>query len=65
MSIPKTPDFLDEVKNVVSGVSGTVLAVYILAGVPYLDVRIAQRMYYRTPASNWETVHANDELEGL
>jgi len=65
MSNTKAPEFLDEVTNTVSGVSGTVLAIFPLNGETYLDVRVAQRMYYRTPASNWTVVIPNDELEGL
>ena len=65
MSNTKVPEFLDEVKNVNSGVVGTVLAIYKTGADTFLDVRIAQRMYYGSLIANWEVVIPNDELEGL
>jgi hypothetical protein len=51
-----TPDFRDEVRNKLSGVSGIVDAVYTKNGVKYLDVCVGDRMYYEMLASNWEVV---------
>lgn len=63
--IEKAPEFLDEVVNTVSGTAGTVCCIYAKDGVTLLDVRVADRMYWGTPASNWSVVRANDEMEGL
>jgi hypothetical protein len=48
------PSFMDEVKNTVSGTCGVVDATYTKNGINYLDVKVDERMYYMTPASNWE-----------
>ncbi len=63
--LDKAVEFLDEVVNKVSGTAGTVCGIFTKDGIQMLDVRVADRMYYDTPASNWEVVRANDELEGL
>ena len=48
------PDYLDEVRNTVSGVTGIVDATYVLAGVKYLDVIVDDEIRYKSPAKNWE-----------
>ena len=48
------PNYLDEVKNTVSGVTGIVDDTYVLAGVKYLDVIVDDDMWYKSPAKNWE-----------
>lgn len=45
---------MDEVKNKVSGTCGVVDATYNKNGIDYLDVKVDERMYYMTLASNWE-----------
>lgn len=54
-------DYQDEVKNKVSGVVGVVITIYEKNGIQYLDVRVDERIYYETPAANWETIRAVDE----
>lgn len=55
--MPKTePDYLDIVRHVTSGESGTVLFAYTINDVKYLDVDVCGRMIYQTPASKWEVV---------
>ena len=48
------PDFMDEVKHRTAGISGTVIAVYQEGLIRKLDVRVDDRIYYGTFASNWE-----------
>lgn len=58
MSVP-IPDYQDEVKN--NETTGIVVAVYEKNGIKYFDVRTDVRIYYETPASNWELVSSVDE----
>ena len=58
-----TPNFQDQVRNTVSNVTGTVIAKYAEDGVTYFDVRWAteDKVWYHTPAANWETVKGYDD----
>ena len=62
--ITAAPDFQDEVKHK-GGTIGTVIATYTLRGVPYLDVRADDRIYYKTPAANWTVIRTREEIEGI
>ena len=54
-------DFRDEVRNIVSGVTGTVDAIYTIGGVQYVDVICGERMFYASPVAKWEVVAKCDE----
>ena len=58
--------FQDEVKHMVAGVMGTVIAIYTKEDATYIDVRSAEedRIYYKSPAENWEVVRTQEEIEG-
>ncbi|MDD3288405.1 MAG: hypothetical protein PHX43_05300 [Alphaproteobacteria bacterium] len=58
--------FQDEVKHIVAGVMGTVIAIYTKEDATYIDVRSADedRIYYKSPAENWEVVRTQLEIEG-
>jgi hypothetical protein len=56
MITPLVPDFMDTVKNKLSGASGIVDAIYTKNGVSYIDVRIGDEMHYKLTTSNWEVV---------
>lgn len=62
----KTVAFQDEVKHIVAGVMGTVIAIYTKEDATYVDVRSADedRIYYNSPAENWEVVRTQLEIEG-
>lgn len=58
------PNFQDVVRHKTADVSGTVIARYpnIWDGEIYLDVREGtDKIYWETPAKNWETVIAYKE----
>lgn len=56
------PHYQDEVKNKKSGYVGIVIAVYVENSAVYFDVRgVDDRIYYRTPANNWETLKTEEE----
>ena len=66
----KIPEFQDEVKHKTSDMTGVVIAKYsapnmTVPGYPqtwFLDVRGAnEKIYYQTPAENWETVRTEGE----
>ena len=63
----KEPALRDEVKHKVSDMSGIVISKYpkkLPDGKiePFLDVRgHNEKIYYDTPAKNWEVVKLNDE----
>lgn len=69
MSTPRPITLGDEVKSLVSQepVSGKVLAIYpmiIGSTTMYLDVRSTEdKIYYATPAANWETTIPVEDLE--
>lgn len=64
MATPKIPDLQDTVKNILNETTGKVITVYEKNGVRYLDVRGDDyRIYYDTPASNWEVVIENDDQD--
>ena len=54
-------DYMDEVKNKVSGVIGIVNAIYTIDNVQYIDVLCIARIYYKSPLSNWELIRKNEE----
>jgi hypothetical protein len=56
-----TIDFLDEVKNTVSGVTGRVDAIWTEGDVTYVDVISDERMYYKSPVTNWGLIAKSDE----
>ena len=56
-----TIDFRDEVRNTVSDVMGTVDAIYTIDDIEYIDVIVDDKMYYKSPVSNWELIVKNDE----
>jgi len=58
--------FQDEVKHIVAGVMGTVVAIYTKEDATYIDVRSAEedRIFYKSPAENWEVVRTQLEIEG-
>ena len=59
------PELRDEVKSkIVPDMAGTVVAKYPgeAPGSTFLDIRLFnEKMYYKTPAKNWEVVKLNDE----
>lgn len=55
------PGYQDEVKNINNEFSGIVVAVYVKDGIKYFDVRVDDRIYYETRASNWTLVSAVNE----
>jgi hypothetical protein len=61
MTTTYIPDFMDEVSNIISGVSGTVVATYNISGVDYIDVRVGERMYYKMVRSNWKVIKKYEE----
>jgi hypothetical protein len=58
-------DFRDEVRNTVSDVTGTVVAIYTLSSatgnITYVDVLCGDRVYWKSPVTNWEVVKRCDE----
>lgn len=56
-----TVDFMDEVKNKVSDVVGTVHTIYTIDNVKYIDVICGEKIYYKSPVANWEVVNKCDE----
>ena len=54
-------DYQDEVKHTLNDVVGTVIAMYEINGISYLDVRVDEGIYYQTLAANWETTVAVNE----
>jgi hypothetical protein len=54
------PEYQDQVVHV-TGIEGTVIATYEIAGVKYVDVRVDDHIYEKTPEANWRTVVAVDE----
>lgn len=54
-------EYQDEVKHVDGETVGTVIAMYTIEDVLYLDVRSDDRIYYKTPEANWETTVPVDE----
>ena len=58
--------FQDEVKHVVAGVMGMVIAIYEKEEKTYIDVRSAEedRIFYKSPVENWEVVRTQLEIEG-
>ena len=56
-----TIDFLDDVKNTVSGVTGRVDAIWTEGDVTYVDVISDERMHYKSPVTNWELIAKSDE----
>ena len=72
----KEPEYQDIVKSKIAGdIVGTVIAKYPIDVYPYqeylldvttislLDVRVGDRIYWATPAENWEVVRAYKEEE--
>lgn len=63
------PDLYDEVKHKKNEITGTVIAIFPMLSSRtrtrkmYLDVRSDNRIYYQTPASNWEVTKKNDNNE--
>ena len=59
-------DFQDEVKHLLTGVSGTVIAIYEQSGKTYVDVRSAEyeRVFYKSPIENWTVIRTQEEIEG-
>lgn len=54
-------DFMDEVKNKVSGVVGIVNAIYTINNIQYIDVLCISKIYYKSPIANWELIKKCDE----
>lgn len=59
-------DFQDEVKHITGDAVGTVIAMYTIDNIEYIDVRISdytlgKGIYYKTPKANWETTVPVDE----
>lgn len=58
------PDYQDVVKHKVTEVVGRVIAVYRVEDELYFDVRSeTERIYYMTPAKNWDTILKREEIE--
>ena len=56
------PNYQDDVKNLNNEYVGRVIAKYTIDGAVYLDVRgDDNQIYYKTPATNWETLTTEDE----
>ena len=60
-------DFQDEVKHLLTGVSGTVIAIYEQSGKTYVDVRSAEyeRVFYKSPIENWTVIRTQEDIEGF
>lgn len=67
MSTPRPIALGDEVKHKLNDTYGKVLAVYPMvlgSTTMYLDVRSTEdKIYYTTPAANWETTIPAEDLE--
>ena len=63
----KVVAFQDEVKHTVTGIIGTVIAIYTKGEKTYVDVRSAEydRVFYTSPIENWEVVRTQAEIEGV
>jgi len=62
--IDLNPEYQDEVKHKKNDMVGVVIAKYVEGNVIYLDVRgYDDRIYYRTPMSNWEVVRLRATIE--
>jgi hypothetical protein len=58
----REPELRDEVKHKNHDVIGIVIEKYKMDGYQYLDVRGSnEKIYYQTPAKNWEVVKLKDE----
>ena len=60
----KEPELRDEVKHKTSDMAGTVITKYMSGEIMeiVLDVRgFNEKIYYGTPAKNWEVIRENDE----
>ena len=59
-------DFQDEVKHLLTGVSGTVIAIYEQGNKRYVDVRSSEydRVFYKSPIENWTVIRTQEEIEG-
>jgi hypothetical protein len=56
-----TPDYQDEVQHITNEAAGTVIAIYVIDDVTYLDVTTDSRVYYKTPAANWKVTEKYEE----
>lgn len=61
MSAATEIDMLDVVKHKLNETTGTVIAMYSIGGIAYLDVRGDYRIYYETPKENWTVVSKRNE----
>ena len=59
------PDYQDEVQNINNEYSGVVIAVYVIDGIKYFDVRDSDEghVHYATLAKNWRLVCTAEDLE--
>lgn len=57
------PNYQDTVKHKTSAIPvvGVVIAKYPWNNQQYLDVRADDRIYWATPAENWETIQTEEE----
>lgn len=59
--------FQDEVKHLLTGVTGTVVAIYEQGNKTYVDVRSSEydRVFYKSPIENWTVVRTQEDIEGF
>lgn len=59
--------FQDEVKHLLTGVTGTVIAIYEQGGKMYVDVRSSEydHVFYKSPIENWAVVRTQEDIEGF
>ena len=59
--------FQDEVKHLLTGVTGTVIAIYEQGGKMYVDVRSSEydRVFYKSPIENWAVARTQEDIEGF
>jgi len=59
------PDYQDEVQNINNEYSGVVIAVYMIDGIKYFDVRDSDEdhVHYATLAKNWRLVCTAEDIE--
>lgn len=59
--------FQDEVKHLLTGVTGTVIAIYEQGGKMYVDVRSSEydRVFYKSPIENWAVSRTQEDIEGF
>lgn len=57
------PNLQDDVKNLNNEYAGRVVAKYQIGGKTYFDVRVDDRIYYKTLAENWVTITTEEERD--